>query len=148
MKKPEVILVSACLLGLHTRYDGGTNPDPSLQDPPEGVVYVPVCPEQLGGLPTPRPPCEFERADGTAVLRGQDRLVEVESRRDRTENFLRGAQETLALARWLGVKRAILKESSPSCGLHWVYRNGQRVPGMGVTAALLKEHGIAVESRG
>ncbi len=148
MKKPEVVLVSACLLGLHTRYDGGTNPEPDLLEPPEGVVYVPVCPEQLGGLPTPRPPCEFERADGRAVLEGRDRLVEVESRRDRTEHFLRGARETLAIARLVGARRAILKESSPSCGLRWVYRQGKRVPGTGVTAALLQQHGMEVESRG
>ncbi len=148
MKKPEVILVSACLLGLHTRYDGGTTPDPELLEPPEGVVYVPVCPEQLGGLPTPRPPCEFLRADGNAVLEGQDQLVEVESRRDRTAAFLKGARETLRIAQLLGARKAILKESSPSCGLRWVYRNGRRVPGTGVTAALLLREGLEVKSRG
>jgi len=144
MKEP--VAVSACLLGVHCRYDGGTTP--AELHLPEGTFPVPVCPEQLGGMPTPRPPCELPRGSGEEVLKGKVPVLEVHSGEDRTQNFLRGARETLDLCRRLGITRAYLKQRSPSCGLGELSRNGTVVSGNGVTAALLLENGVKVEPRG
>jgi len=141
------LIVSACLVGLRTRYDGNTNEDPEIVDLLKRGEAIPLCPEQLGGLPTPREPVHFDGGDGKAVLEGKARVVGVETKEDRTENMLRGAQEVLRIARLLGVKKAILKEGSPSCGVSWVVINGEWERGMGVTAALLKKEGIEVEWR-
>lgn len=142
---PEPILVSACLLGLHTRYDGAAREHPGvlawLRD--HDLLPVPVCPEQLGGLPTPRPPCRFVQGDGRTLLDGEGRL-QSEDGRDLAPAFLLGARETLRAARACGCRRALLKERSPSCGSRFVYRGETLVPGQGVAAALLLRNAIAV----
>ena len=140
----ERLLVSACLLGLHTRYDGEASPDPRVISLGERFCLIPVCPEQLGGLPTPRPPCELN-APADEVVEGRGKVLEVQSGVDRTREFLRGASETLALARLLGVRRALLKDGSPSCGVTYIKRGGQPVSGRGITTELLTREGIAVE---
>ena len=134
------ILVSACLLGCPCRYDGASKPHPAVLALAERHALVPVCPEQLGGLPTPRPPAE----------RRGDRVVTQHS--DVTEQYRRGAEETLKLCKLLGCEAAVLKERSPSCGRGTVYDGtftGTLTPGDGVTAELLAAHGIPVygESR-
>jgi len=103
---------------------------------------VPVCPEQLGGLPTPRPPAVIRGGDGTAVLAG-DACVRSEPGRDVTDTFVRGAREAVRLARVFGVHLAVLKARSPSCGLRTPYcdRPGG---GPGVAAALLDSEGLRV----
>jgi len=106
---------------------------------------VPVCPEQLGGLATPRPPAHLEGGDGDAVLDGRARVV-TDAGVDVTDQYLRGAAEALRLARTCGAPRAILKERSPSCGCALVHCNGALRPGIGVTAALLRREGIDLES--
>ena len=130
------LLISACLLGCRCRYDGASKTQPWVAALAERYELVPVCPEQLGGLPTPREPSE-RRAD-TVVSR---------SGADVTAQFRRGAEQALHLARLYGCKAAVLKERSPSCGSGEVYDgtfSGRLTPGDGVTAALLKANGIAV----
>ena len=130
------ILVSACLLGAACRYDGAARSHPEIDALRNKHTLIPVCPEQLGGLPTPREPSEIK--SGRAVNA---------SGRDVTENYERGAYEALRLAQRLGCRAAILKERSPSCGCGQVYDgtfSHTLVPGDGFTAALLKKSGIAV----
>lgn len=146
----ENILVSACLLGVNCRYDGGNGRQEGLIGLLEKYNFIPVCPEQLGGLETPREPAEQlvkSVTDGHNEIRVVDR-----SGKDVTDSFFKGAEETLKLARLYGCKRAILKERSPSCGHGCIYDgtfSGTKVPGDGVTARLLEENGIHVsgESR-
>lgn len=141
----EPVLVSACLLGVHCRYDGSTNPAADLVARLRGGRVVPVCPEQLGGLATPRPPAHLEGGDGDAVLDGCARVV-TDAGVDLTDQYLRGAHEVARLARACGARRAILKERSPSCGCAMVHCDGALRPGAGVTAALLRREGITLES--
>ena len=152
MKFPEIkdskisfVLVSACLMGLATRYDGNHSAIDSLplQD---GEIPIPVCPEQAGGLATPREPAEIENGAGEDVLSGAAKVVTIRDGIDVTDNFIRGAQEALKTAGIYGCKRAILKSKSPSCGYGSIYRKGELTPGNGVTAALLEQNGIEVQS--
>ncbi|MEU3017033.1 MULTISPECIES: DUF523 domain-containing protein [unclassified Nocardiopsis] len=143
------VLVSACLMGRRVRFDGRAKPvdDATIERwRAEGRLVV-HCPEVAGGLPVPRPPAEIEPgADAAAVLAGRATIRTPEGT-DVTEHFVSGARAALATARAQGVAVALLKESSPSCGLREVYDGtftGRRVPGGGVTAHLLRENGIAV----
>ncbi len=132
------ILVSACLLGTNCKYSGGNNLCPEVARLAEVCQLIPVCPEQLGGLPTPRPPAECQ---GDRVVNDQGADV--------TARFQRGAEEALALARRFGCEAAILKTRSPSCGHGVIYDGtftGTKVPGSGVTARLLEREGIALYS--
>jgi uncharacterized protein YbbK (DUF523 family) len=146
------VLVSACLLGQPVRYDGGTVISEGgilARWQMEGRV-VPMCPEMAGGLPVPRPPAEIRgEGGGVAVLRGDARVVEHHGH-DVTEAFVRGAQRALAAAQAARVQVAVLTERSPSCGSAFLYDgtfSGQLQPGEGVTAALLRQHGIRVFSQ-
>lgn len=137
----EAILISACLLGVRCRYDGGSKPQEPILRLMEKYTLIPVCPEQLGGLPTPRLPSE--RIGAQVVMKDGT---------DVTAAYRRGAEEALRLARLFGCRRAVLKERSPSCGSGAVYDGtftGTVIPGDGVTAHLLKANGIQVvgESR-
>lgn len=138
-----MVIVSACLLGTDCRYDGKSKPDRALIARLRAEGIVPVCPEQLGGLRTPRPPAEIVGGDGAAVLDGAARVINREDA-DVTENYVRGAEQVLALARRLGIETAYLKSNSPSCGFGRIRRRGRLVDGMGVCAALLSRHGIEV----
>ena len=133
-----MILVSACLLGENCKYTGGNNRNEAVLAYLADKDHIPFCPEQAGGLPTPRLPSEI-RDGGVYSSEGGDV----------TANFRLGAEKALAACRERGVTRAILKEASPSCGVHRVYDgtfSGRTVPGMGVTARLLAENGIEVLS--
>jgi uncharacterized protein YbbK (DUF523 family) len=141
-------LISACLLGICTRYDGGCCPVPQLIQLAARGLAVPVCPEVAGGLPVPRPPAEIVGGDGQAVLDGQARVLTIEGE-DVTEAFLAGARRALETAQRLGIRQAVLKEDSPSCGGSRIYDgtfSGRMVSGQGVAAALLQRNGIAVLS--
>ena len=138
MEMKEPLLISACLLGLACRYDGRSVPldAAALDKLKERWSLVPVCPEQLGGLPTPRPPAERKCGGGFT-----------ESGADVTAQYARGAGESVRLAAFFGWKTALLKARSPSCGSGEIYDGsftGTRVPGDGVTAETLKTTGIAV----
>ena len=139
----RTVLVSACLLGVRCRYDGQSKPRPALQHKLPGTARIPVCPEQLGGLPTPRPPQQLLGGDGADVLDGTATVVN-ECGADVTDRFLLGAQEALRLARQHNVRVAYLKSRSPSCGCGLVCIDGEWGPGDGVTTALLRRHGLRV----
>jgi uncharacterized protein YbbK (DUF523 family) len=141
-------LVSACFAGIQCRYDAKSVPAEQIMALVRAGQAVPICPEQAGGLPTPRPPAEIIGGTGDDVLDGKARVVDIMGN-DVTEAFIAGAQEALALAQRIGATEAILKERSPSCGSCHIYDGqfkGQKVPGHGVTAALLRRHGIQVAS--
>ncbi|TLM67914.1 MAG: DUF523 domain-containing protein [Deltaproteobacteria bacterium] len=143
----EPILVSACLLGLPTRYDGASKRSQTVLDwlAHEGLTPVPVCPEQLAGLPTPREQTRFASGDGHTVIAGSGEVRTI-SGRIMNDPFLHGARATLQIARLTGCRRALLKERSPSCGVHRIHRENAIVDGSGVTAALLIAAGLAVLS--
>ncbi|NYI94652.1 uncharacterized protein YbbK (DUF523 family) [Streptomonospora nanhaiensis] len=143
------VLVSACLLGGRVRFDGRAKTvcDTILDRwRAEGRV-VAHCPEVAGGLPVPRPPAEIEPGGSAEdVLAGAARILTPEGA-DVTAYFVAGARAALETARGRGVRTAVLKESSPSCGLLRVYDgtfSGRTAPGPGVTTQLLRDHGIAV----
>ena len=141
------ILVSSCLLGLKTRYDGTDNHCQAVVDFIENNHFtpIPVCPEQLAGLPTPRPKCWFSEGDGAAVLSGHGKLIN-ENRDEVTKVFLSGAQECLKIAELTDCHMAILQQRSPSCGSQKIYRNEELVEGVGVTTAVLRKKGVKVFS--
>ena len=130
------LLVSACLLGLSCRYDGKSAPNEEIIKLAERHELIPVCPEQLGGLPTPREPAEIK--DGRVMTRDGAEV---------TEQFERGAEQTVQLAKLLGCTAAVLTERSPSCGCGKIYDGsfcGKTVVGNGITAKKLIQSGICV----
>ncbi|SDT06234.1 DUF523 domain-containing protein [Pseudomonas oryzae] len=145
----DKILVSRCLLGHAVRYDGGAHGpiDLLLRWQTEGRV-VALCPEVAGGLPTPRPPAEIAGGQGAAVLDGEV-AVRTVAGDDVSAAFLAGAAAALALVRAHGIRIAVLKARSPSCGNRENYDgsfSGRRVAGEGVTVALLRRAGVQVFS--
>lgn len=144
----EKILVSACLLGRRVRYDGDAKTISSKilsQWQAEGRV-VSVCPEVDAGLPTPRLPAEIIAGDGASVLAGSAQVVD-HGGENLTEAFLRGASLALQLCQRYAIKVAVLTEHSPSCGSTHIYDgsfSGAKRPGAGVTAVLLRQHGVRV----
>jgi uncharacterized protein YbbK (DUF523 family) len=143
----ETILVSACLLGLPTRYDGKAKRSQDVLDylQREKLTPIPVCPEQIAGMATPRDKTFFQSGDGRAVLAGNGEAVS-ENGQSMNTIFCRGANITLEIARLSGCRRALLKEGSPSCGVHRVYLGEDKVAGVGVTSALLLNSGLDVIS--
>ena len=132
------ILVSACLLGINSRYCGGGCLNEAVASLAKKHFLIPVCPEQLGGLPTPREPDEI-----------QNGRVYEKSGKENTEEFIRGAEETLRIAKLLKADMAVLKQNSPSCGSSMIYDgtfSGKKIPGSGITASLLIQNGIRVIS--
>lgn len=143
MLKP--ILVSACLLGLPTRYDGKHKDNEQVRNHLRemGLQPIPVCPEQLAGLPTPRPKCWFDQGDGKDVVVGQGKVVRSDGK-EMNADFIRGAEITLQIARLSGCQTALFKEGSPSCGAGRIYLRQQPVAGQGVATALLRQNGLQV----
>ena len=153
-KDGKTIIVSACLLGIPTRYDGGDSRNDELISELAGVVVIAICPEELGGLPTPRSAAEIKdnaegrcapdgpkAPEGAGVLDGTACVVTKDGT-DVTSNFIKGAEEVLRIARDNQVTRAYLKEKSPSCGLDLIKKDGNNHEGSGVTTALLKKNNI------
>lgn len=145
----QKILVSRCLLGERVRYDGGSHgPFALLEQWRRDGRLVPVCPEVAGGLPTPRLPAEIPGGQGALVLDGECSVFTSEGG-DVGAAFRTGAAVTLELARTHGIRIAVLKARSPSCGNRENYDgsfSGRRVAGEGVTAALLRRNGVQVFS--
>lgn len=141
----ERVLVSACLLGQECRYDGRANTDRALERDlaEKGLVPVPFCPEEHGGLGTPRPPAWIERGNAAELLDGRDRVV-TDSGRDVTAQFVAGAEGALEMCRRHGLTRAFLKERSPSCGSCQTHSAHGLVDGPGVTTEFLRRNGITV----
>lgn len=139
-------LMSACLGGVNCKYNGGNNLRTPFLKMINDKKVVLVCPENLGGLPTPRPACEIMDGGGQEVLEGHKRVINRDGR-DVTKLYLKGAYKTLNIANVLGIKHAILKSRSPACGSGQVYDgsfNSVLREGDGVAAALLKAQGIEV----
>jgi uncharacterized protein YbbK (DUF523 family) len=147
--KPPLI-ISACLLGVACNHEGRGSPRAVVDELAREHRLVPVCPEVLGGLPTPRAAAELRGGDGAAVIAGSGdaRVVNVEGE-DVTAAYRRGAEAAVAVARAVGARRAVLKARSPSCGSAAVYDGSftrRLVPGRGVTAAALAAAGLEVGS--
>lgn len=130
----QIFLVSGCLLGLKTRYDGRIVPSNACSKAAAGGICIPVCPEQLGGLSTPRIAADLVGGDGYEVLAGRARVL-TRNGLDVTENFILGARQVLEIARQHDIAEVFLKARSPSCGLS---------PNIGVTAALLQIEGYTI----
>ena len=135
-----MILVSACLVGINCKYSGGNNFNQKIFDLVKEGKAIPICPEQLGGLKTPRKPVELK------VIDGKRYAIDNEVN-DVTENFERGAIEVLKLAKRLNINKAILQPRSPSCGVNKIYSgnfDNKLIDGNGILADLLIENGIEV----
>ncbi len=142
-----MIIVSACLCGVNCKYSGGNSLNEKVMSLFQQGKAVLVCPEQMGGLCTPRPPCEILGGTGAEVLDGRCRVVGNDGKDDVTDEFIKGAEETLRIAKECGAELAILKSRSPSCGHGTIYDGsftGTRIIGNGVAAELLERNGIRV----
>ncbi len=133
--KGKPVGVSACLAGMPCRYDGKDSYDPELMKNLEGEKLLPVCPEELGGLSTPRPKAWLSGGDGLSVLLGKGRVVS-EKGEDVTGNFISGAAKALAILLEQEVETLYVKEKSPSCGFLTTTVDEQKVEGKGVFSAL------------
>ncbi len=142
-----MFLVSACLLGQSTRYDGGHSLAPELWVHLQGQPHIALCPELMGGLSVPRPAARFVDAtpgrEGAEVLTGRAHLL-ADDGSDLSEAFIKGARRVLAAAKAAGVTKALLKDRSPSCAWDPYRQNPHGGPGQGVLAALLNAEGIEV----
>ncbi|NLF80799.1 MAG: DUF523 domain-containing protein [Clostridia bacterium] len=134
-----MILVSACLVGEKCKYSGASNDSPAVRRFLEGRDYIAFCPELLGGLGVPRPPVELDE-NGAAWNRDGENV---------SQAFALGAQRSLRLCEEYQPELLILKDGSPSCGVNYIYDGSfshQTIPGLGLTARLLREHGYALIS--
>ena len=130
-------LISACLVGCHCRYDGKNQSREAMVELHQTGQALVVCPEELGGLPTPRPPCEIKNSKVISI-----------NGEDKTEAYILGATEALKLAKTYSIKTAYLKSKSPMCGLGKIYDGsftGTITPGDGVFASLLKKNDFKIE---
>lgn len=127
-----IYLVSACLVGLCSRYDGQIRPNQACRQRLQDGIWIPFCPEQMGGLPTPRTAADLIDGDGYDVLSGKARVITRDGM-DVSPQFIKGAEQALLLAQSQQVTSIFLKAGSPSCGI------SERT---GVTAALLQQHGF------
>ena len=138
-----MILVSACLCGVNCKYNGKNNLNEELLELLKKGEALLICPEQMGGLETPRRPSEIR------IINGETKVF-MDDGRDVTDNYKKGAEEVLRLAKELNINKAILRKKSPSCGCGEIYDGtftGTLTKGNGITAALLLDNGIEVETR-
>lgn len=141
-----MIAVSACLLGINCKYNGNNNKNDKVVDYLKDKEYILICPEQLGGLSTPRKPSEIVDGDGYDVINHDSNIID-NTGKDVTKEFINGANECLKIAKMYGCKKAILKEGSPSCGSNYIYDgtfSGKKIRGVGTTTALFKNNKIKV----
>jgi uncharacterized protein YbbK (DUF523 family) len=141
-----MIVISACLAGFCCKYNGGDNAVSEIKELVRQGKAIPLCPEQLGGLPTPRLAAEIKGGRGYEVLCGKASVMRKDGI-DVTANFMKGAVEVLKFCKEMRIEHAVLKARSPSCGKGMVYDGtftGKLVEGNGVTAQLLMENGITV----
>lgn len=139
-------LVSACLCGINCAWNGKSKVSPKVLKLIKSGDLIPVCPEQLGGLSTPRVPQEIQGGPGEDTLCGKCKVINKDGK-DVTAQFIRGAEETLKIAKLTGATEFIAKSKSPSCGCGFTYDgtfSDTLVEGDGVTTAFLKQNGIKV----
>jgi uncharacterized protein YbbK (DUF523 family) len=139
-------LISACLLGMRCTWSGNDNKNDRAIQLSRVETLIPVCPEQLGGLATPRAPQEIQAGTGDDVLDNECRVLN-RNGKDVTSEFITGAEETLEIARQLNIKEFIARSRSPSCGCGQIYDGTFRdrlIEGDGVTTALLRRNGIRI----
>ena len=132
----EKILVSACLLGVNCKYNGKNNKNDKVLEYIKDKYVIPICPEDFGGLSTPRIPSEIKR----------NKVIN-KNNEDLTDNFIKGAYNLLEIAKTLGIKKALLKQKSPSCGSGKIYDGtftDNIINGDGITTKILKENNIEV----
>lgn len=137
-----MIIISACLCGCNCKYNGKNNKNEQCVNLFKKGKAVLICPEQLGGMTTPRPPSEIKKIDGKEY-------VFTNENKDVTSHFKKGAEESLNIAKLIDAKVAILKNGSPSCGSTLIYNGNfenKKIKGEGFTAKILKENGIKVYS--
>ena len=136
-------IVSGCLVGIDCRFDGKNRISTDLIEDFKKGELIPLCPEQLGGLPTPRPPSRIVNGNGYDVLDGRTRVVNQKGD-DVTEKIIKGATEVLKITKILDVEEAVLESKSPSCGCGRIYDeiSGELVESCGVLTALLKRNGV------
>ena len=143
------LVCSACLLGEACRYDGASKASTKVLETArdwisQGGDVVAVCPEELGGLGTPRPACELTGGDGASFWRGEAQVQQRDNEQTRTQEFAKGAEEALKLSS--GASRAILKARSPSCGCGQTWIDGTLQQGDGVFAARLRAMGVPLST--
>ena len=137
-----------CLCGVNCKYSGGNNYDETVLKIVNEGDAIPVCPEIMGGLDTPRIPHEIVGGDGFDVLEGRAKVISKDGD-DNTVAFIAGAEKVLEIAIKLNVKEVIFKSKSPSCGNGKIYDgsfSGTLIDGVGVTTALMIKNGIRVSS--
>jgi len=139
-------LVSACLCGVPCRFDGKSAKDRRVEKLVRAKKAIPICPEVLGGLSIPRTGVDIARGEGKDVLSGSASVISKKGE-DATSFLLRGAFASLKIAKRFKIKKAFMKQKSPSCGCGQIKRKGKLVKGDGVTAALFKREGIKVVPR-
>jgi uncharacterized protein YbbK (DUF523 family) len=136
-----MIIVSSCLAGVKCRYDGNDNLVAEIKELVLSGKAIALCPEELGGLSTPRTPCEIVKENNQLKVMTKDRV-------DCTAQFLLGAEKVAEIAKILDCKQAILKANSPSCGFGMIYDGsftGKKIKGKGLTAELLSKQGIEIK---
>ncbi len=141
----ERILISSCLLGLRTRFDGQDCYDLRVKDLGKKYWLIPFCPEIMGGMCIPREPASFSKNDGRDFIERDGNIV-LESGKSVSGFFLAGALMSLAFARISKLKYVILKEGSPSCGVFFTNSGFKKINGIGVTAYLLKKNGFIINT--
>lgn len=132
----EKILVSACLLGIDSKYNGDNNKNEKIINLMDKYILIPFCPEIMGGLSTPREPSEI--IDNNIITKSGNNV---------TENFIKGAKESLKLAEMYNIKTAVMKSRSPSCGYKKIYDGtftSTITDGNGITAELFLKNGIKI----
>ena len=132
----EKLLISACILGINCKYNGKNNYNPLVEKLKERYILIPICPEEMGGLSTPRNPSEILN-DKVISSKGDDV----------TNNFFDGANKALDIVKKENISKALLKEGSPSCGSNYIYDGSftkTKIKGMGFTARLLKNNNIKI----
>ena len=137
----EMVLISSCLAGINVKYNGDNNMDHQMAARLNRGRAIALCPEVLGGLSVPRPSCEIMKDPS-----GKAKVMDQEGD-DVTDAFVKGAEKTLAVCRAAGIKKAVLQERSPSCGVGSIYDgtfSGNLIEGNGLTAQILKDAGIQV----
>lgn len=140
-------IISACLCGVNCKYNGLNNVNAKCLELFEKGEAILVCPEELGGLSTPRRPAEIVGISSD-VLHGSAIVIN-NINEDVSLEFIKGAYETLEIVKLNNIKNAILKEGSPSCGVNFIYDgkfNGNKIKGCGITTLILQENGINVIS--